>query len=303
MPSLRRILNVPLRLRASWQVSLLLFLGLGFVLTLGTSSLRAQRRIPEIGEDPRGIAITTMDFPSWEVDEDVPEDVFTFARLEYPSGNHRWNMEGGKSKWKTDYPDSDLNMSFRLQQLTSLRVNPNPVVVDIDAEKLRHYPFVYMVECGSIQLSMEQGKILREWMLSGGFLMVDDFWGTYEWEGFVEGGLSRIFPDRQWEELDISHEIFHCVFDIQELPQVPSIAIAMNSGGAITWETNKPGSRYPHYRVIKDDNGRICMLICHNSDLGVGWEREGDNHWFFKEFAEKKSFPMGINAIFYALTN
>jgi len=286
-------------------LALPLIIALGILLAppTATSQFRRGAVLPDQGADPRALAQTTMDFPTWEIDDDLPEDLFTFARLNYPSGNHPYPMEYGRPKWYTDYPDADLNISFRLQQLTSLLVNPNPVVVDIDAEKLRHFPFVYLVECGTMNLSDEQGKIMREWMLNGGFLMIDDFWGDREWDGFMRGGYNKIWPDRKWEELTLEHEIFHCVFDLKERPQVPSIAIAMQSRGRITWEERKPGSRHVHYRAVKDDNGRICMLICYNTDLGDGWEREGDNHWFFKEFAEKRSFPMGINIIFYALTH
>ena len=109
--------------------------------------------------------------------------------------------------------------------------------------------------------------------------------------------------DTNGEELTLEHEIFHCVFDMKERPQVPGINIAVESQGRVTWEVNKPGSRHVHYRAVKDDNGRICMLICYNTDLGDGWEREGDDPWYFKEFSEKLAYPMGVNIVFYALTH
>ena len=77
----------------------------------------------------------------------------------------------------------------------------------------------------------------------------------------------------------------------------------MGKEQGITYEWNKPGSETPHYRAVYDDNGRICMIICWNSDLGDGWEEEGTDPWFFKEFSEKYAYPLGINIIFYVMTH
>ena len=242
------------------------------------------------------------DFPTWPVSQELPNDVFTFARLRYnsESGYGRYRRF---SKWMTDYPDADLNFSYRLQQLTSLEVNPNAAIVDIDAEQLRHYPFVYMIEPGQIYLDEAEAKILRDYMMNGGFIMVDDFWGIEEWEIF-NLALKSIFPDREPEELPIEHEIFHMVFPLKVKPQIPSVGHAIQGRSmGITYEWNKPGSETPHYKAIFDDQRRIIMMICHNTDLGDGWEEEGTDPWYFREFSEKYAYPLGINIIFYALTH
>ncbi len=252
------------------------------------------------GEDPRNY-LRHADFPNWEVNGAMPNDVFRFARLRYDSYGGRW----GGGKWRTDYPDSDLNFSFRLQQLTSMEVHPDPVVVDIDAEQLKRYPFIYMIEPGEIYLSTREAKILRDYLLNGGFIMVDDFWGDREWNGFYEA-FKKIFPKREPRELALDHPIFRAVFELKEKPQVPAISqalMARDMGTNWTHEWQKPGSETPHYKGVFDDKGRMMMIICHNTDLGDGWEREGENEWYFREFSEKKSFPMGINIVFYALTH
>lgn len=254
----------------------------------------------EVPEDPREWRGGRFsDFPDWDVDAELPNDVFTFARLRYNSGT--WM--GRRSKWLIDYPDSELNFSYRLQQLTSLQVDPKGAIVDIDAEQLRHYPFVYMIEPGDIWITDEEAKILRDYLLNGGFIMVDDFWGFQEWKNF-ERALRQIFPDREWVELELDHPIFHMVFDIDIKPQIPAVGMAMmGREQGITYEWNKPGSETPHYRAIHDDAGRICMMICFNTDLGDGWEEEGTDPWFFREFSEKYAYPLGINIVFYALTH
>jgi hypothetical protein len=129
--------------------------------------------------------------------------------------------------------------------------------------------------------------------------MVDDFWGDDEWLGFYEQ-IKRVFPDREVEDVPLEHEIFHCVYDLKERPQVPSIHAA---APGVTWERGWGDTREPHYRAIYDDAGRIMVFICHNTDLGDGWEREGEDQWYFEEFSVKKSYPMGINIVTYAMTH
>jgi hypothetical protein len=257
----------------------------------------------QVPEDPREAGRGQfMDFPTWPVSKELPNDVFTFARLRYNSmGGYRSRFRYGK--WLTDYPDADLNFSYRLQQLTSLQVNPKAAVVDIDPAQLRHYPFVYMIEPGDIHLSDEEAKVLRDYMMNGGFVMVDDFWGADEWDTFYVA-LKQIFPDREPQELPLEHEIFHMVFPLKVKPQIPSVGHAMaGRGRGITFEWDKPGSETPHYRAVFDDKKRIVMMICHNTDLGDGWEEEGTDPWYFREFSEKYAYPLGINIIFYALTH
>lgn len=255
-------------------------------------------------EDPRDLrrGRYESDYPTWQVSKALPNDIFTFARIRYQSGGHgRWGR--ASRKWATDYPDSDMNMSYRLQQLTSLQVNPNGAVVDIDPEQLRHYPFLYMIEVGDINLTDEEAKTLRDYMLNGGFIMVDDFWGTREWNNF-EAALKQIWPDRHFEEIPLEHEVFHIVFPLKVKPQIPHIRFAeyvINQG--ITYEFDKPGSEHVHYRGYFDDKHRLVMLICWNTDTGEGWEQEGTDPWYFREFSEKYAYPLGINVIFYALTH
>lgn len=274
----------------------------------------------------RGWGGGDRDYPTWPVSKELPNDVFTFARIRYSSSgggygrrygrsggsysganpgagsNGSWGWRGGH-RWSTDYPDSDLNMSYRLQQLTSLQVNPNGAVVDIDPEQMRNYPFLYMIEVGDIQLTDDEAGAMRNYMLNGGFIMVDDFWGTDAWETF-EVALKQMWPDRKIEEIPLEHEIFHMVFPLKVKPQIPHIRYAeyvINQG--ITWEFDKPGSEHVHYRGVFDDKRRLMMIICWNTDTGEGWEQEGTDEWYFKNFSEKYAYPLGINIIFYALTH
>jgi hypothetical protein len=263
--------------------------------------------------------------PEWEADKEFSKDVFTFVRIRYSSryggggsyggdyggpprgrggyrgrGSHGYGGSGG-GRWTVDYPDSDLNFSYRLQQLTSMEVDPNGLVLELTDERLFDYPFIYIVEPGDLAFSDEEVKALRKYLLNGGFLMVDDFWGEDEWYNFYYE-IKRVFPEREPTEIPYEHEIFHCVFELKERPQIPSIGHAIGGRGyGVTWE--RGDAREVHYKALYDDKGRIMSIICHNTDLGDGWEREGENEWYFHEFSEKSAYPLGINIVFYAMTH
>jgi len=239
--------------------------------------------------------------PDWTINKEFSDDIFTFVRIRYSSGYGNGYYGGGYGRsggdWRTDYPDSDLNFSFRLQQLTSMQVHPEGIVLELTDPKLFDYPFIYMLEPGRLVFSEEEVDCLRRYLLNGGFLMVDDFWGEAEWDNFYYE-IKRVFPDREPVELTLEHKIFHAVFDLKEKPQIPSIGFAMQG---YTYE--REDARIPHYKAIYDSNGRMMAIICHNTDLGDGWEREGENEWYFHEFSEKKAYPLGINIVFYAMTH
>lgn len=244
------------------------------------------------------------DSPTWKVDEKFKKDTFTFVRLKYSvNGEHGYGRDPD-TRWMIDFPDCELNFSYRLQQVTSIRVNPNPKFLAITNEELFSHPFTYIVEPGRLTFEPEEVPILRRYLLNGGFLMCDDFWGDFDWKNF-SGEMKKVFPDREPVDLPLTHPIFNCVFPLKEKPQVPGVPWGIrHEFTGITYEQNHgPGSEEPHYRAILDDQQRIMVLFCHNTDLGDGWEREGESEYYFKEFGEKWAYPLGINIIFYALTH
>jgi hypothetical protein len=234
----------------------------------------------------------------WEIDERFEHDAFRFARVKYTEDLSDRRAGG---PWTTDFPESDLNLPHRLRELTSMEVHPESVIVELTDENLSDYPFLYIVEPGNMTLTEGEVAGLRRYLLNGGFLMVDDFWGEAEWHNlYVE--IRRVFPDREPVELPLEHPIFHCVYDLKEKPQIPSIGLAQ--AGRIsgrTWE--RPDAETPHYKAIFDNDGRMAVIICHNTDLGDGWEREGEDPWYFHQFSEKYAYPLGINIVTYAMTH
>jgi hypothetical protein len=216
---------------------------------------------------------------------------FTFVRLRYdqPAG-----------RWATDYPDAEINLCRRLNSLASLDISTEGVVLDPVDPKLADYPFAYLSANGLWTLSAPQATALRRYLENGGFLMIDDSWGEEEGKNVISQ-MKRVLPNHTPKELPLQHKIFHCVFDLTEKPQVCGIYYALNGRAeGVTWE--RPDAKSVSYQGITNDSGRLMVLMCHNTDLADGWERVDDDAWYAQEFSEKRAFPMGINTVFYALT-
>jgi len=167
-------------------------------------------------------------------------------------------------------------------------------VVDLDGDDIFNYPFVYAVEVGQWYLSEAQAAKLREYLLRGGFLMVDDFHGTYEWEVFM-ASMSRVFPDRPVVDIENQDAIFHVLYDLDERVQVPGLAALYNG---VTYEQD---GIVPRWRAIYDDKGRIMVAICHNMDLGDAWEWADDPG--YPEKYASLAYRIGINYIIYSMTH
>ncbi|MGH9632253.1 MAG: DUF4159 domain-containing protein, partial [Bryobacteraceae bacterium] len=153
---------------------------------------------------------------------------------------------------------------------------------------------VYVVEPGHWELTDQQAAKLREYLLRGGFLMTDDFHGTYEWGIFVES-LNKVFPDRPVVDIEDSDPIFHVLYNLDERVQIPGV---VTFGSGVTYEVD---GVEPKWRGIYDDKGRIMMAICHNMDLGDAWEW-ADHPRYPEKFASL-AYRIGINYIIYAMTH
>jgi hypothetical protein len=262
---------------------------------------RYRERRPVDINDPRA-SQGSVPTPEWSYEPGFEKDVFTFVRIIYNSAGRSWRGWGG-GRWRTDWPDADLNIAWRLQQMTSLRVDPKGKSIEVSDPSLFRYPFIYIVEPGDLGFTDEEAAILRKYLLNGGFLMLDDFWGEDEWDGMADA-MRQVFPDREFQDIPRNHPIFSCVFPIPPNLnlQCPAINVGVESQyDGVTWE--RSDAQEVHIRGIYDDKGRLCVIACHNTDNGDGWEREGESAYYFREFSEKKAYPLGINIIFYAMTH
>ncbi len=258
--------------------------------------------VPEGVKTAREIGTRSVDTPMWENPRGFTQDVFTFARLRYGSDTSRGGVGGGN--WTTDLPDADLNLSYRLQQMTSIRVDPLARIIRADDPELPKYPFLMASAPGALELTESETIGLRRYLLNGGFFLLTDFWGDREWDHFARM-MKSVLPDHSFGELSLDHPIYHCLFPIKKKNQVPRIDIGvafLENGGGATWERGPDGEQV-HHRAIFDEKGRLMVLALHNSDDSDGWEREGENTGYFHAFAEGMAYPLAINIIFYVMTH
>ena len=228
---------------------------------------------------------------------------WTRARLRYPgvSGGFRRRLD---LNWTTDYPRSDRHLLEGIRRLTRIDARSVEQVVDLDGtDDVFNWPMMYAVEVGHWALPDDQAKQLREFLLRGGFLMVDDFHGDEpyhgvgsEWQVFVES-MKKVFPDRPIVELEDSNQIFHTMYDLDERYQVPGWQW-YRSGR--TYEAGETGMN-PHWRGIMDDKGRVMVAICHNMDLGDAWEWSDDPR--YPEKWAGLAYRIAVNYFIYDLTH
>jgi hypothetical protein len=234
------------------------------------------------------------------------DDVSANSRRDGPAARNRefyftrgaysgFEVQGDMS-WKVDYPKADRQFLIGLKRLVNHLDAfdlENPILLD-DPE-LSRYPFLYAVEVGHMRLTDDEVAGLRRYLLAGGFLVADDFWGTWEWQNF-EREMKRVLPEHEIEDLSLDHPIFHCFYDVREVVQVPNVG--QGRSGGPTWERD---GYWPVVRGIHDSRGRLLVVINWNSDLGDAWEWAEDPYYplRFSTYA----YQMGVNFVVYAMSH
>jgi len=225
---------------------------------------------------------------------------FVVGRLMFPQSRRRWVLGAGPgdwlnggTAWTVDYPEGDRHFARLLERLTMIDVRVVEQPVNLDDEIDAYYwPFLISGLVGAWDLSDAQTAKLREYLLRGGFLLCDSFYGPDEWDGFM-AGMSRVFPDRPILDLPADHPIFHAVYDLTERPQIPTwqhLPLGYREGGAV-----------PHWRAILDDDNRVMVMITFNNDVADGWQRADD--YQYPQEAANLSISLGVNFAVYALTH
>lgn len=214
---------------------------------------------------------------------------FYFTRGIYgEGGGEEWGP-----RWAVDFPKADQQFLVALRRLTVVDGYESDHALRIGDPELRDFPFLYVLEVGSLTLNDAEARELREYLLAGGFLVIDDFWGTWAWNN-LEEQMRRVFPSRPIEDVPLEHPVFHAFYDINEVLQVPNVHQA---GGGPTHEYD---GYVPHVRGIFDDQGRLMVLINWNTDLGDAWEWADlpDYPLRYSTYA----YELGINFVVYAMS-
>jgi hypothetical protein len=231
---------------------------------------------------------------------EFPDRSFVICRLVYTEVRR---FGGG---WRTDYPLGDRNLSIRFGELTRTRVSrardgsPNHYLVRINDDQLFQCPFLIAGDIGSIGITADDAARLRAYFRKGGFLWVDDMWGSAQWAAWARE-IGKVFPPDEFpiEDVPLTDPIFRSQFIVERMPQIPSIVYWRGSG-----DTSEQGadSAVPVFRAIRDAHGRIMVAMTHNTDIADAWEREGEEPQFFYRFSPT-GYALGVNVLLHALTH
>jgi Domain of unknown function (DUF4159) len=215
--------------------------------------------------------------------------------------------DGDGAGWEVDWPRADENLSTRLSELTTTSVSMDPEgrpkheLIRLTDPELYLCPFVMMTEPGGAYLDDREAASLRDYLLKGGFLWADDFWGDYAFRSWA-AQIGKALPPAQYPitEVPLDDPIFHLVFNVPRVPQIPGIRYWMATDGG----TSERGaeSAVPHVRAIRNDRGRMLVLMTFNTDFGDSFEEEATNHEYFLRFSVD-GYAFGVNALVYAMTH
>lgn len=240
--------------------------------------------------------------PKWVKEADF-DGSFMYCRGFYTAATR----EPGGQGWSTDYPGADNNFSVRLAELSRVQVKlnadriPNYGVVSLTDPLLFRCPILFMEDVGTVEFSEAEVLALRSYFLKGGFLWVDDFWGSFAWDRWAQQ-IGRVLPSGEYPIIDVplTHPIMHTLYDVREYLQVPSIQFWYGNSGT----TSERGydSAQVHYRGIEDRGGHLMVFMTHNTDVSDTWEREGENREYFDLFSPR-GYAIGVNTVLYAMTH
>lgn len=236
-----------------------------------------------------------------------PSAAFTFVRVQYDSeggnGEAYYYYDGREwERWETDYPEADENFVFRLAEMTVLKPNPRAETRRLTAPDLGDFPLLYMCDVGWQTLNPAEIAALRDYLLRGGMVWVDDFWGWAEWDQW-ENVMKKVLPESGWREIPADHPVMNVVFPVKECPQIPAKDFAMQG-----WRWDPPwihksdGVEETHFRGWFDEEGRLLVVCTHNTDIGDGFEREGEDEEYFRVHSTR-AYALGVNIVVYAMTH
>jgi hypothetical protein len=243
--------------------------------------------------------------PDWQ-----EKTEWAFARLMFPGGGpgvdgyyprFQGNWREGSSLWTQDYPRADRHFAQAVRRLTRIHARSVEQPIDLeDGNDVYNWPWLYAVQVGEWGLTSAEAKILREYLLRGGFFMADDFHGDFEWEVFKRS-MQLVFPDRQILDIPDKDAYFHVVYDLDDRYQIPGQAHVRLGFKQPIQATSPTDGKGDHWRAIVDDHGRIMVAISYNSDIGDSWEFADD-----PAYPEKYSalgIRVGVNDVVYAMTH
>jgi len=232
---------------------------------------------------------------------------FHFIRVEYtdlPEFHRGYGFASrsgmGTGWWLVDWPAADNHFTTGIQRLTRIDTG-DPRHLRLTDDRLFDYPWIYATQTGWWGLSDAETARLREYLLRGGFLVVDDFWGDEQWEIFRET-MNRVLPGKPIIDLAESDSVMHVLYDIKDKDRtfIPgSRHLRLGPGGSV--QVMQPPGSTPNWLAMYDDKNRMVVAVNFNTDVGDAWEFADVP--YYPENMTELAYRYGINYIIYAMTH
>lgn len=243
-------------------------------------------------------------YPARWAPAQMPDAAFVLCRLAYRQAR----FEPSGIGWMTDYPYAEINLTTRLSELTRTTISrdarrqPNHYSVRLTDDALFNCPVLMMSDAGTVGLRDDEVERLRTYLLKGGFLWADDFWGSAAWDHFASE-MARVLPPSEYALQDVRMDdpLLRSLFQVTHAPQITNIRYWRMSGGQDTSERGADSAQV-HLRAIRDTKGRIVVLASHNTDVADSWEREGEDPDFFLQFSPA-GYALGVNVLMHVMTH
>jgi hypothetical protein len=241
----------------------------------GISQTGNRRRDPQLGEHP--------------------EAEFHLARMIYRTNGFAGSGGFRQPWWAIDYPEAEVHFIPALRRLTYVSVADDSRHLEVTDPRIFRHPFLFMQQPGQgyWNPSAEEAEALQEYLMRGGFLLIDDFHGEDEFYR-VQSAMERVLPGRPIIEIPDTDSLMHVFFDLGERVQIPG---KRHVTGPTTARMQGP----PHWRGIYDDNGRLMVAMNHNIDMGDAWEHADDPNYPGPMTAQ--AYQLGVNYVLYAMTH
>jgi hypothetical protein len=246
-----------------------------------------------------GIASSQTGIPSRKSNEDLPEAEFHLGRMKYRTRGGAGSHGIFEPWWAVDYPFAEQHFLPALRRLTNISVADDSRHLELSDDRLFDYPFLFLQQPaqGGWNPTEQEAARLREYLMRGGFLLVDDFHGEYEWSIF-QATISRVLPGRAIIEIPDDDPLMHVFYDLKDRLQIPGLRhLRRARNGQIVAQMEGP----PHWRGIYDDHGRLIVGINFNMDMGDAWEH-ADTPYYPAEMTGQ-AYRLGINYVIYAMTH
>jgi hypothetical protein len=272
---------------------------------LATSPFSMASSAPSVVRLPsslRAFAPPAQDDPCYNADgitrygyidrpEPNPHLNFYFTRAAYTEG-----MYSRGSSWAVDFPKADRQFLYVMERTLGWNIFPCENPISLADENLRRFPFIYLLEVGQMSLSPLERENFRNFLLAGGFAYIDDFWDVNEWANF-EREIREVLPEYDIVDVPLDHMIFHIIYPIEQVLQIPNINNGSTNNPAYYGECR--GDCPASVKGIFNEDGRLMVVMTHNSDLGDAWEWAEVPEYPYER--SNYAFSFAFNIIAYAM--